>query len=282
MYKGIDVSSWQKNIDWNKVKKAGIQFAMLRSSFGWGKDQHDKYFEQNYKGAKSVGIPVGAYHYSYATTPESAIKEADFCYSVIKGKQFEYPIVYDMEESSVSALGKQKVSEIAKAFCERMESYGYYVCIYANKYWLNTYFTDEIFAKYDIWLAEWGDKPTFNKSYGIWQKSSNGLVSGITGRVDLNESYRDYTKIMKNNGLNGFNKSTPVTPSKTETKPVTPKLKKGDKVKVTNPINYDTGKKFKLWHKVYTVLETPKSNRVVIGVDGVVTSAIHVKYLTKV
>ena len=282
MYNGIDVSSWQKDIDWKKVKKAGVQFAMLRSSFGWGNNQKDKYFEANYKGAKSVGIPVGCYHYSYAKNVQEAIKEADFCYSVIKGKQFEYPIAYDMEEPSVRALGKTKVSEIAKAFCERMESYGYYVCIYSSKYWFNTYFTDEIFNKYDIWLAEWSEKPTCKKSFGIWQKSSKGSVSGITGNVDLNESYRDYTKIMKNNGLNGFNKSTPVTPSKTETKPITNKLKKGDKVKVINPLNYDTGKKFKLWFKTYTVLETPKTERVVIGKYGVVTSAIHVKYITKV
>lgn len=272
MYKGIDVSKWQESIDWQKVKNDGIQFAMLRCSFGWGK--RDKYFEENYKGAKRVKLPIGVYHYSYAKSVEEAIKEADYCYSVIKGKQFEYPIAYDMEETATSSLGKEKVSAIAKAFCERMESYGYYVCIYSNKYWFNNYFTDEIFTKYDLWLAEWNEKPSFNGSFGIWQYTSKGKVDGISGYVDMNKSYKNYPSIIKSVGLNGFTKTT--------VKPIPVKLKKGDKVKVKNPIVYDTGKRFKLYYDVYEVLETPKSNRVVIGVDGVVTSSIHVKYLTKV
>ena len=213
-YKGIDVSKWQGEINWSKVKNAGIQFAMLRSSFGWGASYKDKFFEYNYKNAKEVGIAVGAYHYSYATTPEEAIKEADFCYSVIKGKKFEYPIAYDMEENRIASLGKEQISAIAKAFCERMESYGYYVCIYANLYWLNNYFTDEIFEKYDIWLAQWTDKRTFKKPYGIWQKSSKGRVDGIDTNVDLNESYKNYPSIMKYNGLNGYGKEIPAPPAK--------------------------------------------------------------------
>ena len=104
VYKGIDVSKWQGEINWSKVKNSGIQFAMLRSSFGWGASYNDNFFEYNYKHAKEVGIAVGAYHYSYATTPEEAVKEADFCYSVIKGKRFEYPIAYDMEDNKVAAL----------------------------------------------------------------------------------------------------------------------------------------------------------------------------------
>ena len=214
VYKGIDVSKWQGEIQWSRVKNAGIQFVMMRSSFGWGKGQKDKFFETNYAGAKKVGIPVGAYHYSYATTVEDAKKEADLCYSIIKGKKFEYPIAYDMEENRVSALGKEKVSEIAKAFCERMEGYGYYVCIYANKHWLDNYFTDEIFKKYDIWLAQWAEKPTFQRTYGMWQKTSKGRVDGIETNVDLNESYKNYPSIMKYNGLNGYGAEIEAEPPK--------------------------------------------------------------------
>ena len=214
VYRGIDVSKWQGEINWSRVKNAGIDFAMLRSSFGWGESYKDKFFETNYKNAKKVGIAVGTYHYSYATTPEEAIKEADFCHSVLKGKKFEYPIAYDMEENKVAALGKEKVSAIAKAFCERMESYGYYVCIYANLYWLNNYFTDEIFKKYDIWLAQWTEKPTFTKTYGMWQKTSKGRVDGIDTNVDLDESYKNYPSIMKYNGLNGYGKEIEVAPAK--------------------------------------------------------------------
>ena len=176
---GIDVSKWQGEINWSRVKNSGVEFAMIRSSFGWGAGQEDVKFRYNYENAKKAGVAVGAYHYSYAKTPEEAVKEADYCYSVIKGKTFEYPIAYDMEEASVAELGREKVSAIAKAFCERMESYGYYVCIYANLYWLNNYFTNEIFEKYDIWLAQWNDKPTFTRPYGIWQKTSKGRVDGI-------------------------------------------------------------------------------------------------------
>ncbi len=207
VYKGIDVSRWQERIDWLKVKNNGIDFAIIRASFGWGSNQKDLYFEDNYKYAKRAGMPLGAYHYSYATSVEEALKEAEHFYNVIKGKQFEYPVVYDMEEDRIACLGKNKISEIAKAFCEKMESYGYYVMIYANKHWLDNYFTEEIFDRYDIWLAQWTTKPTFDRVYGIWQKSSKGNVEGIRGCVDIDEAYKNYPAIMKLNGLNGFKKS---------------------------------------------------------------------------
>lgn len=209
-YKGIDVSKWQGEINWSKVKNSGIQFVMIRSSYGSG--QEDICFKYNYDQAKRVGICVGAYHYSYATTPEEAVKEAEFCLSVLKGKKFEYPIAFDMEDSTLAALGKEKISEIAKAFCNKMEENGYYVCLYANLYWLNNYFTDEIFEKYDIWLAQWASKPTFTRPYGIWQNSSKGKVDGINGNVDTDESYKNYPSIMKYNGLNGYGSTDPVTP----------------------------------------------------------------------
>lgn len=209
MFKGIDVSTFQKDIDWKRVQSDGIQFAMLRSSFGWSGNQIDAYFETNYQKAKEIGMPIGAYHYSYADTVEEAIKEADYCYSVIKGKQFEYPIAFDMEEVDAAKSGKDNVSAIAKAFCKRMESYGYYVCIYANLYWFNNYFTDDVLKKYDVWLAQWSPKYTLTKvPVGIWQYTSSGNVSGISGRTDMNIAYKDYPSIIKNAGLNGFREST--------------------------------------------------------------------------
>lgn len=229
VYKGIDVSKWQGRIDWSLVKNDGIQFAMIRSTFGWGKGSEDFLFDINYENAKKVDMPVGVYHYSYARTPEEAVKEAEYCYSVIKGKTFEYPVAYDMEEAGVASLGKERISAIAKAFCEKMESYGYYVCIYANKHWLDNYFDDEIFEKYDIWLAQWTTKPTFEKVYGIWQKSSKGRVAGINGYVDLNEAYKHYPSIMKYNGLNGY-KKTQTKPQKEQKKPVKKVYKAGDKI----------------------------------------------------
>lgn len=232
VYKGIDVSKWQGRINWNLVKADGVQFAMIRATFGWGKENVDVLFDTNYENAKKLGIPVGAYHYSYARTPEEAVKEAEHCHNVLKDKTFEYPIAYDMEESGVATLGKEKISQIAKAFCEKMESYGYYVCIYANKHWLDNYFLDEIFEKHDIWLAQWTNRPTFSKPYGMWQKSAKGNVEGINGYVDLNESYKHYPSIMKINGLNGFKKGSIHKTKEEKNKNTT--FIQGQKVKLKN------------------------------------------------
>ena len=232
VYKGIDVSKWQGRINWNLVKASGVEFAMIRSTFGWTQGNKDILFETNYENAKKLGIHVGAYHYSYARTPEEAVMEAEYCHSVLKDKIFEYPIAYDMEESGIAALGKAKISQIAKAFCEKMESYGYYVCIYANKHWLENYFTNEILENYDIWLAQWTERPTFNKPYGLWQKSAKGQIDGINGYVDIDEAYKHYPSIMKLNGLNGFPKEKP---SKTENyKPVIRNYAAGEMVKLKN------------------------------------------------
>ncbi len=244
-YKGIDISTWQKNINWAKVKNSGINFVMIRSSFGGTKGQIDAKFNTHYNNAKDVGLNVGAYHFAYATTVEEAKAEAEYCLSVIKGKKFEYPIAYDLEDSRIAVLGKDKISEIAKAFCETMEKNGYYVMIYSNLYWLKHYFTDEVLGKYDIWLAQWANKPTFTKPYGIWQNSSSGAVNGISGKVDLDESYKNYPSIMKYNGLNGYGKEVE-----------TPKPKKG----------YKAGQKVVLKNaKLYSTSMTERVSNTVSG-----------------
>lgn len=285
MYKGIDVSTWQGVIDWEKVKASGIEFAMIRCSFGWGPKQIDKRFEQNYKNAKAVGMPVGAYHYSYATSPDTAKKEAQLCLSVLEGKTFEYPIAFDIEENAVFELGKEKVSEIIKAFCETLENAGYYVCVYSSKYRIENYFTEQIFRRYDLWVAQWHDECTLKQGYGIWQNSDKGTVNGIKGYVDTDISYQDYPKLMKSLGFNGFGKQT--TPPKTE-KPKTesPKLKIGDKVKLTDDaVIYGTKKRFASFvYKSNLYVREIKGSRIVISTlkTGDITGAVHVKYLTKV
>ncbi|HOC34819.1 MAG TPA: GH25 family lysozyme, partial [Ruminococcus flavefaciens] len=108
--KGIDVSVHNGNIDWGKVKADGIDFAILRAGYGRLVSQKDERFEQNYAGAKAVGLPIGAYWYSYAMTPEEAELEADVFLSVIKGKRFEMPVYFDLEEKKQFDLGKEQVS----------------------------------------------------------------------------------------------------------------------------------------------------------------------------
>lgn len=209
--KGIDVSTWQGDIDWNKVKADGIEFAMLRSSFGKENPdkQTDNKFWQNYRNAKAAGVPIGAYHYSYATTVEDAKKEADFFLSIVKGCQFEYPIAFDIEDPSQMYLGKDRITDIIMAFCERVQAAGYYVSLYTNLDWISNRI-DMIRAKaFDIWLAQWNDKPTYSGNFGMWQYTSSGSVSGISGNVDMNIAYYDYPSIIKAAGLNGFSSDKP-------------------------------------------------------------------------
>ena len=211
--KGIDVSTHQGTILWEHVAKSDIEFAMLRSSYGYCSDdsQIDKFFEINYKACKKYNIPCGAYHYSYARNKEQAIKEANYMLKAINGKIFEYPIAFDIEEPKIlNKLTRNEITEIIKGFCETIENAGYYVCVYSSKSRIES-FEKIITDRYDIWLAQWDVvEPTTTKSYGIWQYTSKGTVQGILGRVDLNYCYKDYPKIMKHNGLNGFTKKETV------------------------------------------------------------------------
>lgn len=235
-FKGIDVSKHQGKIDWNKVKSAGIQFAMIRAGYGRYDKQKDEQFEANYSGAKAAGIPVGAYHYSYAENAEQAKAEAQTLLNWIKGKTFEYPIAFDIEEADVYNLGKNAVSEIIKAFCSTVEAAGYYVCVYANKNWLDNVISDEVKKKYDTWLAQWTTKPTYNGNYGIWQYSSSGSVNGISGRVDMNTALKDYPSIIKGANLNGLNNGTNQTNKNDQgvTSETTNKLKAHTRIVLNN------------------------------------------------
>lgn len=210
-YKGIDVSKWQGDIEWAKVKADGVQFAMLRCGTGAKGGSKDKFFEQNYKQAREHGIFLGAYYYTYAKTVDQAKRDADNVLEWIKGKKFEYPIVFDIEDSTQANLGKTKISAIIKAFCEKIEKAGYYVMVYANKDWLENRIDEEVKTKYDVWLAQWTNKPTYKGNYGVWQYTSKGKVNGISGNVDMDISYKNYPAIMKASGLNGYTKNTAQT-----------------------------------------------------------------------
>ena len=192
IFEGVDVSVYQGNIDWNRAKADGIEFAIMRAGYGKYVSQKDKYFDQNMKNAKAAGLPCGVYWFSYALTPEDAIKEADACYEVIKNYKLEYPVSFDMETESQMKLPKETVAQIIEAFCGRMESYGYYTTLYTYASFLNYKVEDRIFDKYDIWVAHYNtSKPAFNRNYGLWQYSCTGSVQGITGNVD-----RDYVCLL--------------------------------------------------------------------------------------
>ena len=210
MYKGIDVSAHQGVIDWNKVKADGVEFAILRAGYGKLISQKDTKFEENYAGAKARSIPVGAYWYSYAKTPEEARIEADVFLEVISGKQFDYPVFFDLEEQSQFELGKEKVNAIIRAFLEEVEKAGYWVGLYMSASPLKTYVSDTIRNRYAIWVANYGvSKPSYSGNYGIWQYSDKGQINGISGNVDMDYCYIDYPSKIKAKGLNGYGGKPP-------------------------------------------------------------------------
>ena len=199
---GIDISVWQGNVDFTKFPK-DISFVMMRAGYGRYVSQTDKQFVNNYNKAVAAGIPVGAYWYSYALSPEEARLEARVCMQVLGGRKFQYPIAFDIEEKSQFALGIDRVSAIVDAFCSEMEAGGYYVSIYCSAYYLNNYISKAVRDRYDVWVAHYNtNKPAYNGSYNMWQYTPYGSVSGISGNVDMDYCYCDYPAIMARTKLN--------------------------------------------------------------------------------
>lgn len=196
MLRGIDVSSWQGHIDWERVKNAGVEFAIIRTGYG-RKDpkQIDPYFKENLEGARKVGIKVGVYHYSYAESPEDAVKEAEFCLEILDGAKLDLPIYYDIEDKSISNKHDKSIrTQMCINFCSTIEKAGYWAGVYANKNWFDNYLNyDELKARYTLWLAHYCiDSPSLDCD--VWQYRSNGSIDGITGNVDMNYMYRDLLK----------------------------------------------------------------------------------------
>lgn len=240
MTKGIDLSKHNGNVDFTKVKSSGkVDFVMLRAGLGKLSSQKDAKFETYYRDAKAQGLPVGAYWYSYAMSEDEARQEADAFLAVIKGKQFEYPVYYDVEEEKQFKLGKEKVSAIIRAFLERVEARNYWVGLYGSYSSLTTYTAQDIRDRYAIWLAHWNVKKSpYKGQYRMWQYGT-GTIPGISGPVDVNECYADYPTLIKDAGDNGFEKvieePAPSAGSGTEEYPVPTRVLKegttGDDVK---------------------------------------------------
>ena len=214
--KGIDVSYCQNEVDWDAAKASGlVDFAILRAGYGRETSQVDTQFERNYAACKRLGIPCGAFWYSYATSAAEARQEASVCLQVLQGKRFAYPIYFDLEEKKQFALGKQVCSEMVEAFCSTLEQAGYYAGLYCSTFYLENYVTESVRNRYTVWCADYSGECGYSGDYGIWQKGC-GTISGINGDVDLDECYIDYPTIIKNAGLNGFAKNATTTPENTQ------------------------------------------------------------------
>lgn len=218
--RGIDVSRWNHMIDtatgdylpldWKLIKKAGYDFVILKA--GSTKSGIEPTFSMDYRDAKAAGLDVGVYYYTYASTISEISKDAELLKALLKEKKFEYPIYLDIEDSSLSSLGKNYLSAMCEEFLCSLQKSGYYVGLYTNHAWLTTILdTARIVTLFDIWYARYplSEKPTWNeekygKQLGMWQFSESGKISGINGSFDFNYSYKDYTSLMKKWHLNGY------------------------------------------------------------------------------
>lgn len=215
-FKGLDVSQFQGSIDWAQVKNAGYQFAMLRAGYGF--NTVDPQFHRNASECNRLGIPIGAYWFCYALSPEIAVQEAEGCLNTIAEYRLDYPVCYDIEQATINYAAENGVTitpslatNIVKAFCNRIEDGGYYAMYYSNRNFLNTYFPADLSERYALWYAYYND--TFdNTDCGIWQYTSEGSIPGISGNVDLNTGFVDYPSVIRNAGLNHLDGSTPVPP----------------------------------------------------------------------
>ncbi len=190
----IDVSSYQGEIDWQRVKADGIEEAYIRLGYrGWGTGEIllDEQFHNNIKNAQAAGIRVGVYFFSQAISVEEAQEEADFVLQNLEGYELDLPVAFDTElitegEGRANGLSQQMRTDIAIAFCEKVKEAGFQPMIYANVEQFFSHLDYPRIAQYDIWFAQHFTRPFFPYKLRVWQYSASGTVDGITGPVDLN------------------------------------------------------------------------------------------------
>ena len=194
---GIDVSEHQGNINWQQVKASGqVDFAIIRAGYGRETYQKDKFFEQNYAGAKAQNIPIGIYQYSYADSVADAEREAETCLTWLNGRAVDSYVIFDFEESKIIKehdITPDVLSQMAIAWCKKIEAAGYTPMIYVNPDFITNKYNYKMLKEsgYDIWIANYGRSITYDWPYPVrmWQYTSSGSVSGISTNVDMNIMY---------------------------------------------------------------------------------------------
>ena len=205
--KVIDVSKHNGAIDWIKVRSSGINGVIIRAGLGRTATQKDIMFEANYRGASEAGLHTGAYWYSYALTVSEAVQEANAFLECIKGKKFDLPLYFDIEEETQVRLSKKACTDIVNAFCDIIEKAGYFIGVYSFDSFFATNLEDNIPKRYSCWVARVdGKAPQSCSAYDMWQYSWKGRINGISGNVDVDECYKDFPGIIVKSGLNGYGK----------------------------------------------------------------------------
>lgn len=196
---GIDVSKWNKEIDWEKVKAAGVDFAIIRCGYRGSKTGslvEDPYFIKNIEGAQTAGIKVGVYFFTQATTEIEAVEEASMVLMLCKGYKLALPVFIDTEgaggDGRADGLSVESRTAVCEAFCRTVENAGFNAGVYASKNWFENNLNTEHISDYTIWLAQYSRRATYEGDYDLWQYTSAGTIDGIGTRVDLNLCYQDF------------------------------------------------------------------------------------------
>ncbi|MCM1161172.1 MAG: N-acetylmuramoyl-L-alanine amidase [Roseburia sp.] len=192
--RGIDASKFQGSIDWQAVKESGMEFAMLRigiRGYESGEMVLDERFYENLQNAQAAGLRTGVYFFSTAITEEEAVEEAEFVLRALEGYQINMPIVFDTEpiyyaKARTDDLTPMELTDITIAFCERIKQSGYTPMIYANAKRLTTVLHLEKLVDYELWYADYQEKPLYPYQYKMWQYTEKGTVPGVSGNVDIN------------------------------------------------------------------------------------------------
>ena len=231
--KGLDISKWNHPtganatdylpLDWNELRAQGFDFVILK--IGSTKSGLEPTFEADYKAAKEAGFAVGVYFYTYATTVEQTIADADMVMKWLDGKKLEFPVFYDIEDTTILPLGQSLLTDMCIAFIERLQENFYYAALYCNNNWLTTILDPtKLINKIDIWYARWPypnntisveqtfewNKEKYGKQLSMWQYAQTGVIDGFThaggGNIhfDFNYCYKDFTSIIKEWHLNGY------------------------------------------------------------------------------
>lgn len=193
---GIDVSKWNGEIDWDKVKNAGVEFAIIRAGYRGsvtGSLVEDPCFEANMRGASVSGVPVGVYFFTQAVNEVEAVEEASAVIRLVRDYKLEYPVYIDTEGAGgngrADSLDVETRTLVCEAFCRTIENAGLRAGVYGSRNWYNNKLQADRLEQYEIWLAEYRSVPLYQGYYQMWQYTSKGKVDGISGNVDLNISY---------------------------------------------------------------------------------------------
>ena len=201
-YFGIDISKYQDYMDFVKIKKAGVDFVMIRvgiRGYSTGQIVMDDYFYDNIKRAFDAGLDVGVYFSSQAVTKDEAIEEANTVIAALEGYNITYPVVFDMEfmkndTARIEKLTKSHKTDITKAFLDTISAAGFNGMIYGDKEWLVKEIDMSKLTAYDVWLSQIQDLPDYPYKFSMWQYMSDGSIDGISGYVNLNISFVDYSE----------------------------------------------------------------------------------------